>query len=409
MLLVPSDPFMASWERKRQPDDVPTPVAVAVSDFCRRAGAPASPRAVREALSVLAESDDFRVRAVTDAEPPVRPLGPFAVVDLARGTAADTAGLRERSGYYALVEELLALKDTRVSAAVNGESGLVGAPVPPAASALAALDARAAEPAPPSAPDRAADARASPVTRTAHGEAGPPPSVAERIAPRRRAAQAPAPPRGRFTQVETQRAPLESLEGPGGRGTLANLLAQHGHRPALLRALAQGYVGRRGTDPSASELDAILTQQGLLESVEASERELVLSALSEQRGALGRVAWALDLRGPELTSLIATLGLGLEVDRVRERFRREALAPGSWTVRLDLFGRRKYLEDLGVERDFEDRLRGDLTRELHALGADGQDAPAALARRLAVSPTLVTRALERLGLLPGANASTTLP
>src|SRR5215468_8933142 len=49
MLLVSSDPFMASWERKRQPDDVPTPVAVAVSDFCPRAGTPAAPRAVREA------------------------------------------------------------------------------------------------------------------------------------------------------------------------------------------------------------------------------------------------------------------------------------------------------------------------------------------------------------------------
>ena len=143
--------------------------------------------------------------------------------------------------------------------------------------------------------------------------------------------------------------------------------------------------------------------------MEASERELVLSALSEQRGALGRVAWALDLRGPELTSLIATLGLGLEVDRVRERFRREALAPGSWTVRLDLFGRRKYLEDLGVERDFEDRLRGDLTRELHALGADGQDAPAA--------PGATPRGLAhprhpraRTARTPSrANASTTLP
>jgi len=397
MLLVPSDPFMASWERKRQPDDVPTPVAVAVSDFCRRAGAPASPRAVREALSAVAESDDFRVRAVTDAEPPVRPLGPFGVVDLARGTPADTAGLRERSGYYALVEELLALKDARASAAGNGAAEAVDAPVPPAAPGPAGLDAGAAEPAPPSGPDRAVDRRPWTVAGTGGAEA-PPASVAERIAPRRRSAQAPPPPRGRFTQVETQRAPLESLEGPGGRATLASLLAQHGHRPALLRALAQGYVGRRGTDPSASELDALLAEQGLLESAEASERELVLSALSEHRGALGRVAWALGLRGAELTSLIASLGLGLEVDRLRERFRREALSPGSWTIRLDLLGRRKYLEDLGVERDFEDRLRGDLSRELHAVGAESHDAPAALARRLAVSPTLVTRALERLGL-----------
>ena len=129
MLLVSSDPFMASWERKRQPDDVPTPVAVAVSDYCRRAGTPAAPRAVREALSTVSEADDFRVRAVTDAEPPVRPLGPFAVVDLARGTPADTAALRERSGYYALVEELLALEDLRAGPATTATAGAV-APSP---------------------------------------------------------------------------------------------------------------------------------------------------------------------------------------------------------------------------------------------------------------------------------------
>jgi hypothetical protein len=208
--------------------------------------------------------------------------------------------------------------------------------------------------------------------------------------------------------VEAQRAPLESLEAPGGRATLATLLRQHAHRPALLRALAQGYAGRRG-EPSASELDALLAAHGLLEAAEASERELILAAVSEHRGALGRVAWALGLRGPELGALVSHLGLDADVDRLREHFRREALTAASWTARLDLFGRRKYLEDLGVERDFEDRLRGDLLRELHAAGATGDDAAAALARRLAVSGTLVARALGRLGLLPEASASTTLP
>src|SRR5262249_34737604 len=133
--------------------------------------------------------------------------------------------------------------------------------------------------------------------------------------------------------------------------------------------------------------------------------DLVLEALCVHRGALGRVAWALGLRAPELGVLVSQLGLGPEVDRLRERFRREALAPASWTARLDLLGRRKYLEDLGVEREFEDRLRGDLGRELRALEPQAEDVPDALARRLAVSPTLVGRALERLGLVPEANAS----
>ena len=381
---------MASWERKRQPDDVPTPVAVAVSDFCRRAGVPAAPRAIREALSTLAESDDFRVRAVTDAEPPVRPLGPFAVVDLARGTPADTAALRERAGYYALVEELLGLQDS------SAGRGPAGSSLPATQVTLQPAPARMPEAA--QAPTQAASSR--PPSRSELSA----PTVAERIAPRRRASQAPPPPRGRFTQLEVQRPPLESLEGPEGRATLATLLGQHEHRIALLRALALGYTGRRG-EPSASELDDLLARHGLLEATEATERDLVLSALSEHRGALGRVAWALGLRGAELTALVARLGLGPEVDHLRERFRREALSPGSWTARLDLLGRRKYLEDLGVERDFEDRLRGDLARELHALGPEAPDVHAALARRLAVSPTLVSRALERLRLLPEANTS----
>jgi len=385
MLLVSSDPFMASWERKRQPDDVPTPVAVAVSDFCRRAGTPAAPRAVREALSTVAEADDFRVRAVTDAEPPVRPLGPFAVVDLARGTPPDTAALRERSGYYALVEELLALADLRAGPPPPAPARAVAAPPEPTPSAL------------PLAPpvDEAATSARRGVQRSEPAS----PTVAERIAPRRRTAQAPAQsaPRGRFTQGELQRTPLEALEEPGGRATLESLLAQHGHRTALLRALAHGYTGSHG-EPSATELDALLTRHGLLEAAEATERELLLSALSEHRGALGRVAWTLGLRGPELAALVSRLGGGPEVDRLREHFRREVLTPPSWTVRLDLLGRRKYLEDLGLDREFEDRLRGDLGREIRALDADGEDVPAALARRLSVSPTLVGRALERLGL-----------
>src|SRR5262249_37719287 len=167
-------PSMASWERKRQPDDVPTPVAVAVSDFCRRAGTPAPPRAVREALSTVSEADDFRVRAVTDAEPRVRPLGPFAVVDLARGTPADTAALRERSGDYALVEELLALQDQRATPPAMAAPTVVAAP-PPLVPAAPAVTHAAQTPSP------------SP-RRTTSGS--PAPTMAERIAPRRRSAAA---------------------------------------------------------------------------------------------------------------------------------------------------------------------------------------------------------------------------
>src|SRR3712207_5075228 len=94
------------WQRRRQPDDVPTPVAVAVSDYCRRAKAASSPTEVREALALLSEEDDFRVRTLTDTEPEVSPLGPFGVVDILRGTPPSLAAQRQACGYYEVVQEL---------------------------------------------------------------------------------------------------------------------------------------------------------------------------------------------------------------------------------------------------------------------------------------------------------------
>lgn len=374
---------MASWERKRQPDDVPTPVAVAVSDFCRRAGAPASPREVRDALSTMTESDEFRIRAVTDAEPPSRPLGPYAVVDLARGTSAELAELRQRSGYYALVEEMLA------QAAHPAEASAVAAPELPSPSAVA--------PAPPS-PGRPADRESASGSEKPKAESRS--TVAERIAPKRRSLSPTPPPapRGRYTQVTSERAPLETLGGPEGRSILEPLLLQHGHRLALVRALAHGYSGRQGGDPVPQEVDALLATHRLLDVAEAREREMVLGALSEHRGALGRVGYGLGLRPAELRALVEKLGLADEVERTRERFRREALAPTHWITRLDLLGRRKYLEDLGLERDFEERLRTDLASELARADAGGPDRVARLARRLGVPPELLARTLSRLGL-----------
>jgi hypothetical protein len=379
---------MASWERKRQPDDVPTPVAVAVSDFCRRAGAPASPREVREALSTVTEADEFRIRAVTDAEPPLRPLGPFAVVDLARGTPAELAGLRQRSGYYALVEELL-------SHAAQPAASLAEASTP--------------GPLTPSSRPPAAEREPPPLAESAT-QTRPPErlsTVAERIAPRRRAPSlaAPSAPRGRYTQVATQRATLDTLAGPEGRSALEKLLLQHGHRIALTRALAQGYAGGHSADPLPDEVDALLAAHGLLEVAEARECEMVLAALSEHRGALGRVGWALGLRPVELRGLVERLGLDEEVERTRERFRREALAPTHWTTRLDLLGRRKYLEDLGLERAFDERLRADLTSELGRPEAGGPDRVPRLARRLGVPPELLARTLARLGLATDSGES----
>jgi hypothetical protein len=390
---------MPSWERKRQPDDVPTPVAIAVSDFCRRAGAPASPQAVRSALSALSEAEDFRVRLVTDAEPAARPLGPYAVVDLARGTPLDTAALRQRSGYYALVEELLGLTGSRQAV----PSGATGAEGSAETDPLARGDEARPLPA-------AAGHEPGPVDETA---GAPEPSsrlstVPERIAPRRRqsaAAEGPTQPRGRFTQLDSQPAPFDELYRPEQRESLEGLLRQHGHRLALLRALAHGYAGPRGAEPTLSQLDAVLAHHGLLAQTEARERALVLAEVRQARGALGRVAWGLGLRPLELRALMDRLGLEVEVEELRERFRREALAPAHWTARLDLLGRRKYLQDLGLEPGFTEALRRDLQTHLAGTASAPKERLPTLARHLGVPPELLLRTLQRLGLSPEADAS----
>src|SRR5438874_2679920 len=143
------------WHRRRRPDEVPTPVAVAVSDFCRRARAPAPAAEIRDALSLLSGDEDFRVTSVTDAEPAAQPLGPEI------------------------------------------------------------------------------------------------------------------------------------------RAELQALAVQHRHRIALQKALVQQFQSR-GKPPSEDELREALERHGLLEELERRERELVLGSYAEQRGAAGRVAWALD-------------------------------------------------------------------------------------------------------------------
>jgi hypothetical protein len=370
------------WIRKRTAEDVPTPVAVAVADFCRRAGAPAAPVAVRDALSVLAPEEDFRVRTLTDGEPPARPLGPYAVVDVLNGTSPLLAAQREACGYYALASNLLAAESpvpgvARAPLANESEHDAVPAERPPP---------------PQEAPPERPSLRLRPLAV---------PSVAERIAPRRRLAgspppdAAPAPPRGRFTQLPAEQPSLEVLNATD----LVDLLSQHGHRPAILRALGTTPGAGRLPRPTAQALDKALERVGLLAETIARERELVLATLEEHRGALGRAAWALGVRTTELRVWVERLGIGAEVDRLREHFRNLALEPAHWTARLDLLGKRKYLEDLGVTADFERALTKDLRQALDTTAGVAEERTAALANRLGVAPEALRRSILRLRLV----------
>lgn len=381
---------MSGWKRKRHPDDVPTPIAVAVADFCRRAKAPASPALVREALALLTDEQDAKVRSITDAEPKAIPLGPFAVVDLVKGTPASTAAERQGSGYYEMAR--VASEDDEVDDA------------PPPAKA----------PAPrPSAPKRAAkEPRERKVRLT----------VAERIAPKKRVPgqqpsrprpQQPLPgtaflpkrnlpaPRGRFTRLDSSRSTYEALLKVESREALTAIVEQSATRFHVFQTLETGYSGRAGAPLTVADVEGALTRHQLLAVIEKKEREKVLSALTEARGSGPIAAKELGIKIGELDGLVQDLRLKREAAQIKERFVREALDPANLSLRLTLLGRQRYLVDLQMEKRFTDALTRDVTKLLD----DSAEAATTVhelvmltAKKHALVPDLLNRAVDRLGL-----------
>lgn len=388
----------SQWQRRRQPDDVPTPVAVAVSDFCRRAKAMASPTEVREALALLSEDEDFRVRTLTDTDPEVSPLGPFAVVDILRGTAPALAVQRQQCGYYEMAQELARVREEKTP--------LAPAPVAPEAPKFATPTPR---------PAPAGEAEEPGRGKAARKETE---SMQERIAPRKRTAapeleQEETPeaeprflkrdlpkPRGRFAQVAAPKGSFQTLLRAEGRDIMDVAVAQNEHRFALLKSLADHHNGAKG-ELTIVDLESVLRRHELMDTLTAKERQGVLAAYTDHRGAAGRVAWALGLSPSELQRLVALLGLQQEVEEIRERFRREALGARHLTQRLDLLGRDKYLADLGIKKRFTDSLRKELEELVRDELSGARDLPGlalAVARKHGAPQELVQRAIERLGL-----------
>jgi hypothetical protein len=361
--------MISPWLRKRSPEDVPAPVAGALSDYCQRADAPASAHEVLDALTVLSAEDDFRVQDMVEGEPDFTPLGPFAAVDLLLGTEPPIVAQRQTCGYYQLVRELL-----HVSSA------------PSQAEAQAARIAPKKNP--PKGGRRASTQEIPTLTVETMDSLSP-----KKILPK---------PKGRFSTLKSTKSPMQDLHAPGGKETLEKLLLQHRHRPALLAALKEQYTGRSGAELTPLDLDEAFTAHALLEGVVRQERELVLGAYEEHRGASGRTAWALGVPLPELERWVQKLGMGEVVEALRERFRRDALGASQWTARLDLLGRNKYLSDLGVAQTFEEALRRDLREKLLASKKKGLSDPQEVYRNtataLGVAPELLVRTCERLGL-----------
>ncbi len=386
---------MEQWQRRRHPDDVPTPIAVAVADFCRRAKGQAPASVVREALAVLSDDDDFRVKELTDAEPSVRPLGPFAVVDVVSGTAPAVAAQREQTGYYDLIRSMAA------------KTLAPARPSPPPAAQPRSKPAKAA-PAPQK-PDEVKEGRKQ---RKAAA------TIAQKIAPKKRlpavagptvtppAVQSPwkkrelPQPRGKFTRIEAEASRLDELYKVAAKDELVQLIEQTGNRISLRKTLERQYVVRRGVAPSPDDVDALLERHKLTKAIARKERETILSTLTETHGELTKVAYAMGLNTFEVDRLIAMGGLRDEVTEIRDRWVREALSIRNLPMRLEMLGRGKYLADLKIIRRFKEALVRDILELLEELPvmADLDSLVKVAAKRHALKPESLRAAIDKLGI-----------
>ncbi len=381
---------MEQWQRRRHPDDVPTPIAVAVADFCRRAKGQAPAAVIREALAVLSDDDDFRVKELTDAEPSVRPLGPFAVVDVVSGTAPAVAAQREQSGYYELVRSLAAKTQPPERPAAPAPAQR-RAPRPPAVEA--AREGRKQKKVAATIAEKIAPRKRLPAVAAAPAATPPPPA-----APWKRR-QLPLP-RGKFTRIEAEASRLDELYKPTAKADLIAMIEQNGNRISLRKTLERQYVVRRGIAPSPDDVDALLERHKLITLMERKEREAVLSALTEHHGALAKVAWALGLNTFEVDRLIALVGIRAEVDQIRERWVREALSIRNLSMRIEMLGRGKYLADLKIVRRFKEALVRDILEILEALPVmpDLEGLVALASKRYALKSESLSAAIDQLGI-----------
>ncbi len=318
-----------------------------VTRWCAEAGRQAAIRDIRRALAPLSWDELLAVQALLADPPPARPLGPFALADLARGAPPDLAAEREREGRYRSEDDATA-------------------PEPPPA-------------APP--PSRRGAPRArrkgpSLVIRRARDAAPPPPRPP------------PAPP------------PLDDLMRPEGRTVIERLVRRHGaRRPALVVALAAGWRRDDGGTPGEDDLSRLLDHHGLARAFERRERDELLHALRAAGGVRPAAAARLGLEPAALEAALVRLGAAAQAERIREERRAELRARGTLSERVRLLlTDEARLRDLGLGTEFEEDLRARLPEHVRALRAAGGPLALALARSLSVTPSEARTLAARFGI-----------
>jgi hypothetical protein len=335
--------------------------------WCADAGRQTSPEQVRAALERLGWDELLAARALLADPPPARPLGPWALADLARGALPEVAAEREREGRYASAARAVAVPAREA---------------PPQATSAAATSARGAAPVPVSARPTSA------ARRGRRGSAAGP--RIRRAADRVEATPPPRPP-----------PRLDELFESEGRAVLERLIRLHGaRRGPVLAALVAGWRRSDGSEPGDDDLAALLDAHGLTRGFERRERDELLHALRVSGGSIARAASAAGLSADAFRAALERLRAAPEAEAIRDARRDELRRRPTLSDRARLLlAERDRLEDLGILAEIEDDLRRRLPEHVRALRlTPAGPLAAALARSLAVAPRELTLLAARLGL-----------
>jgi hypothetical protein len=323
-----------------------------VARWCAEAGRTTVPAEIHRALEPLGWDELLAVRALLADPPPARPLGPFALADLARGVSPETAAEQERSGHYASPDD-----------AGDG-------------------------------PQEQPEAAAAPVPvtpRKAGGKRGP--KSQGPVIRRARDAAPPVPP-------TSPSIPLaDELLLPEGRTVLERLVRHHGaRRHGILAALAEGWRTADGGPIDDPFLDRLLDLHGLARAFASRERDELLHALRASGGLRSAAASRLGVDRDALDAALTRLDAGVEAEKIRDARRGEVRAKATLAERVKLLlTEAARLEDLGILGEVEDDLRRRLPEHVRAVGAGGGPLLVALGNSLSIGAPEAQALLERLG------------
>ncbi len=337
-------------------------------DWCSEAHRPASADDIRTALSPLSWHELLAVRAVLADPPPTHPLGPLALVDLARGTAPELAAERERRRCEIELPPLCSTDPERLpltGGRAEGEDPHRSGP---------RLGAE------PPAPTRKKGkcGLAGPVIRRAR----------DRVKPESR-------------RLEPVLPLVDDLFASEGRTVLERLIRQHGARRARIAvALANGWRRADGTSPGEEELSRLLDLHGLARGFESRERDELLHALRAAAGLRTRAAHAIGVAPAAFDTALERLGARDEADSIRALHRDELRRRATLSERVRmLLGETERLADLDLLAEIEADVRARIPQLVRALRPSRAVPLAmALARSLAVESSDIDALVLRLTL-----------